>query len=142
MASILNPYISLRDNAREALAFYAGVFGGEPSIMTFGDSGFAADAGGDPAEGSKVMHGQLETTAGFTLMVADTPSSMEHSSGGNISISLSGDDEAELTGYWTKLSEGATIVEPLTQAPWGDRFGILTDSFGVTWMVNITAAAA
>ncbi|WP_420112904.1 VOC family protein [Pseudactinotalea sp.] len=142
MASILNPYISLRDNAREALAFYAGVFGGEPSIMTFGDSGFAADAGGDPVEAAKIMHGYLATPAGFHLMVADTPASMEHSSGGNISISLSGDDEAELTGYWTKLSEGATIVEPLTQAPWGDRFGILTDSFGVGWMVNITAAAA
>ena len=55
---------------------------------------------------------------------------------------MSGDDEAELTGYWEKLAEGATIVEPLTQAPWGDHFGMLTDRFGVGWMVNISAPAA
>ena len=142
MASTLNPYISFRDNAREALDFYAGVFGGELSIMTFGDSGFAAEAGGDPSEATKVMHGQLTTTSGFTLMAADTPASAEHSPGGNVSISLSGDDEAELTGYWEKLSDGATIIEPLVQAPWGDHFGMLTDRFGVAWMVNISAPAA
>jgi len=142
MASMLNPYISFRDNARQALEFYAGVFGGEPSIMTFGDSGFAAEAGGDPSEAGKVMHGYLGTPAGFNLMVADTPGSIEHSPGGNVSVALSGDDEAELTGYWEKLAEGATIVEPLTQAPWGDHFGMLTDRFGVGWMVNISAPAA
>lgn len=142
MASTLNPYISLRDNAREALDFYAGVFGGELSIMTFGDSGFASEAGGDPAEAAKVMHGHLETSSGFTLMVADTPASTEHHPGGNISISLSGDDEDELRGYWDKLADGATIVEPLVQAPWGDHFGMLTDRFGVGWMVNIVAPAA
>lgn len=141
MASTLNPYISLRDSARDALAFYAGVFGGEPRIMTFGDSGVGAEVGADAAEAAKVMHGSLETTAGFTLMVADTPASMEGTVGGNLSISLSGDDEDELRGYWDKLSDGATIVEPLTQAPWGDHFGMLTDKFGTAWMVNITAPA-
>lgn len=142
MASILNPYISLRGNARDALTFYAGVFGGEPSIMTFGDSGFAAEAGGGPDEAAKVMHGFLATPAGFNLMVADTPATTEHTTGGNISISLSGEDEDELRGYWDKLAEGATIIEQLTQAPWGDSFGILTDKFGVAWMVNISAPAA
>lgn len=143
MASTLNPYINLAGNAREALAFYAGVFGGEPTIMTYGESGFSAEAGGSPEEAAKVMHGQLETTAGFTLMVADAPASMEAGPiGGNVSVSLSGDDADELRGYWDKLSEGATIVEPLNQAPWGDSFGMLTDAFGTFWMVNISAPAA
>jgi len=143
MASTLNPYINLPGSARDALAFYAGVFGGEPTIMTYGDSGFGAEAGGSPEDAAKVMHGQLETSAGFTLMVADAPSSTEAGTvGGNVSVSLSGDDEAELRGYWDKLSEGATIVEPLTQAPWGDYFGMLDDRFGTSWLVNIAASAA
>lgn len=143
MASTLNPYINLPGGARDALVFYASVFGGEPTIMTYGESGFSADAGGTPEEAAKVMHGQLETTAGFTLMVADAPSSAEAGPvGGNVSVSLSGDDEVELRGYWDKLSEGATIIEPLTQAPWGDYFGMLADRFGTSWLVNISAPAA
>lgn len=143
MSSTLNPYINLAGNAREAIAFYAGVFGGEPTISTYGESGFSAEAGGSPEEAEKVMHGQLETPAGFTLMVSDAPAGMEApTTGGNISISLSGDDEPELRGYWDKLSDGATIVEPLAQAPWGDYFGMLTDKYGVAWMVNIAGSAA
>jgi PhnB protein len=57
------------------------------------------------------------------------------------SVSLSGDDEAELTGYWQKLTDGATVSQPLEKAPWGDSFGMLTDKFGITWLVNITAPA-
>ena len=49
---------------------------------------------------------------------------------------------SERRGYWDKLSDGATIGEPLKTAPWGDAFGICTDKFGVTWMVNIAAAQA
>ncbi len=71
-------------------------------------------------------------------MAADIPNRMEHPPGTNVSISLSGDNEAELRGYWEKLSSGATIREPLAKAPWGDAFGMLTDRFGVEWMVNIT----
>lgn len=143
MASTLNPYVNLPGSARDALAFYAGVFGGEPTIMTFGESGFSAEAGGTPEEADKVMHGQLETTAGYTLMVADAPASMADAPvGGTISISLSGDDEPALHGYWDALSEGATIIEPLTRAPWGDSFGMLTDRFGVGWLVNIAGASA
>ena len=52
-------------------------------------------------------------------------------------MSLSGDDEETLTRYWTGLSDGATIIEELTKAPWGDSFGMLTDRFGVAWLVNI-----
>jgi PhnB protein len=74
-------------------------------------------------------------------MGADTPSTMEFSPGTNYSVSLSGDDDAELRGYWEKLVDGGTILEPLVQAPWGDSFGMCTDKFGVKWLVNISGAA-
>jgi len=139
MASTLNPYLSFRENAREAMAFYQEVFGGEATVSTFAEFGMA-DA--YPGEGEKVMHSQLVTPAGFTLMAADQPSSIPLPETSAISVSLSGDDDAEMRGYWDKLSDGATIVEQLTQAPWGDQFGMLTDKFGVAWMVNISAATA
>ncbi len=133
MASRLNPYISFRDNAREALEFYQQVFGGELSVMTFGDMGTPADA----PESSKVMHGMLETTSGFTLMAADTPPGMQVTSGDNISVSLSGDDDAELRGYWDKLSSSGNVGMALEKQMWGDVFGMCTDRFGITWLVNI-----
>ncbi|HXF02605.1 MAG TPA: VOC family protein, partial [Arthrobacter sp.] len=68
---------------------------------------------------------------------ADTPNSMDYTPGSSHSLSLSGDNEAELRGYWDKLIDGANVTEPLQQAPWGDTFGMCTDKFGVQWMVNI-----
>ena len=73
-------------------------------------------------------------------MGADTPSSMEYDPGARISMSLSGEDEAELRGYWDKLREGGAEVMPLEKAPWGDTFGMLRDKYGIDWLVNITAS--
>lgn len=130
----LNPYLSFRDNARAALEFYHSVFGGQLTIMTFGE----AHASDDPADADKVMHGQLEGEQGVTLMASDTPDSMELPSGpSSISVSLSGDDEATLTSYWEQLSAEGTATVPLAKAGWGDTFGMCTDKFGVGWMVNI-----
>jgi PhnB protein len=133
MSVLLNPYISFGDNARAALDFYQSVFGGELNVMTFGDMPGVPT---DPDEAAKVMHGQLNGDNGVVLMAADTPNSMEHAPF-NGSISLSGDDEATLTGYFDKLSAGGEIGEPLTKAPWGDTFGMCKDRFGIQWMVNI-----
>ncbi|WP_053202857.1 VOC family protein [Jiangella muralis] len=135
MSTLLNPYIGFRDNARQAMEFYQSVFGGELRLSTFADLG----AGDDPAEAGKIMHGQLESENGLVLMAADTPNSMEHSPGGNVSISLSGDDEPTLRDYWEKLSGDGAVTVPLETAPWGDAFGMCTDRFGVAWLVNITA---
>lgn len=133
MPVLLNPYINFKDNARDALEFYRSVFGGELNVSTFGDFGGAQDA----ADTDKVMHGQLTTDAGLTIMAADTPSSVTYQPPGGISISLSGDDDDTLRRHWAALLEGATVIEPLEVAPWGDAFGMLTDRFGVTWLVNI-----
>lgn len=138
MATRLNPYVSFRDNAKEALEFYHSVFGGELTMSTFGEM----HASEDPAEQQKIMHGQLVSPSDLTLMAADTPNSMTFNPGDNVAISLSGDDKAELTGYWEKLSVGATITAPLEMAPWGDTFGMCQDAFGINWLVNITGAAS
>jgi PhnB protein len=83
------------------------------------------------------MHGQLTSPGGLILMGADTPNRMDYTPGDNFSISLSGDDEAELRGYWDKLAVDGTVTQPLEKAPWGDSFGMLNDKYGITWLVNI-----
>ncbi|MFT2817503.1 VOC family protein [Leifsonia sp. A12D58] len=138
MTTRLNPYLSFRDTAKQAMEFYQSVFGGELTISTFGEF----HASDDPAEQDKVMHGQLTTTDGLVLMGSDTPNTMELTSGNSYSVSLSGEDEAELRGYWDKLSAGGAITLPLEKAPWGDWFGMCNDKFGVSWLVNITGAPA
>ncbi|MBP1159162.1 VOC family protein [Rhodococcus sp. PvR099] len=137
MSSRLNPYISFADNARQAMEFYQGVFGGTLNLSTFGEFG-APDA----PEANLIMHGMLETSGGYTLMGADTPPGMEHKPGENIAVSLSGDDGDELRGYWAKLSDGGTVSVPLEKQMWGDEFGMCTDKFGIGWMVNIGAPQA
>lgn len=138
MATRLNPYLTFRDTARQAMEFYQAALGGELTMSTFGEF----QASEDPTEQDKIMHAQLETPAGMVLMAADTPSSMEYTPGNNLAVSLSGDDEAELRGYWDKLSDGSTTVMPLEKAPWGDTFGMCVDRFGTSWMVNITGSTA
>ena len=131
MPSRLNPYISFPGTARDAMQFYENVFGGTLHLNTFGE--FAGDA----PNPDNIMHGMLETDRGFTLMGADTPPGMEHQPGNNIAVSLSGDDDAELRGYWEQLSDGGTVTMPLEKQMWGDVFGMCIDRFGIAWMVNI-----
>lgn len=137
MASRLNPYISFAGNARQAMEFYQSVFGGNLTMSTFGEFG-AQDA----PEADQIMHSQLETDNGFTLMASDTPPGMEHNPGTNITVSLSGDDGDLLRGYWEKLSGSGTVQMPLEKQAWGDEFGSCVDQFGIPWMVNIAQAQA
>ena len=132
MVTRLNPYLSFRDTAAEAMEFYQSVLGGELERNTFGEYQMSDD----PAEVDKIMHSLLMTPGGLTLMAADTPNSMEHNPGSSIAVSLSGEDEAELRGYFEGLSAGGTVTAPFEQAPWGDTFGMFTDRFGINWMVN------
>lgn len=138
MQTKLNPYISFKDNTREAMEFYKSVFGGKLTVSTFKDY----HASQDPSEDDKVMHSVLEADNGITFMASDTPDRMEHKVGTNYSMSLSGDNEAELQGYFEKLLVGGNVTMSLEKAPWGDAFGMLTDKFGVAWLVNITGQKA
>jgi PhnB protein len=136
MTTQLNPYLHFRDEAREAMDFYQSVFGGELSRTTFGEFGM----NDDPAEADKVMHSQLVTDGGLVLMAGDTPQSMERQTGSSMTVSLSGEDEAELRTFWDGLVEGGTVSMPLEKAPWGDSFGMCEDRYGVPWMVNIVGS--
>jgi len=140
MSIQLNPYLGFRDTARQAMDFYQSVFGGDLTSSTFAEF----QASEDPAEKDKIMHSMLSTDSGLTLMASDTPNSMEYTPGTNYSISLSGgsEDEAELRRYWDMLSDGGTVTMPLDRAPWGDIFGMCTDKFGVSWLVNIAGSGA
>ena len=132
MATRLNPYLNFAGNAREAIEFYNSVFGGKLTLNTFGEYGDP-----DAPEANNIMHGQLETDNGMTLMAADQPPGTENDPGNNITLSLSGEDATELRGYWEKLSAGGMVMVPLEKQMWGDEFGMCSDQFGMTWLVNI-----
>jgi PhnB protein len=133
MTSRLNPYITFTGNAREAMEFYQSALGGDLAMNTF------ADFGSTGPDGDKIMHANLETPDGFTLMASDTPPGAEEPSGNNIAVSLSGDDE-KLRGYWERLTDGANVTMPLEKQVWGDEFGQFTDRFGIQWMINIAGS--
>ena len=133
MHSKLNPYLNFDGNAKEAIEFYRAALGGELTMMSYKDGGMSDD----PSEAAKIMHAALVTDGGMTLMASDIPKGWPYTQGMNVSISLSGDDETALKGYWDKLSEGAQIGQPMVKASWGDTFGMLTDKFGIRWLVNI-----
>lgn len=132
MASRLNPYINFGDKAREAMEFYRDVFGGELTLSTFGEA-----TGAQGADADKIMHSQLETPSGFTIMASDAPEGMPRSAGSAISISLSGDEGDQLRDYWDKLSQNGSVTMPMEKQFWGDDFGMVTDQFGIVWMVSI-----
>jgi PhnB protein len=136
MASRLNPYISFGDTAQQALEYYRDVFGGELTLSTFGEFGQTGP------EEKLIMHGQLETPSGYTIMAADTPPGMDRREGSAITVSLSGDDHDELHGYWDKLSSGGQVTMPLEKQMWGDEFGMCVDQFGIAWMINIAGEHA
>ena len=135
----LNPYINFDGQARAAIEFYRSVFGGEVTLSTYGESGMTDD----PAQADRIMHAQLDAGPSLLLMVSDAPPGMPLDSGSQISVSLSGDDEATLRGYWDGLTGGGgSVTMPLERAPWGDSFGMCTDRFGIAWMVNIAGVPA
>jgi PhnB protein len=137
MVSRLNPYLSFSGNAREALEFYRGVFGGELRLMTFSEYGTT-----DPAFADKIMHGVLQTPSGYTLMGSDVGPGMSVTVGNNVVCTIGGDDADELRAYWARLSSSGTVSVPMDKQVWGDEFGACVDKFGVEWMVNISQPEA
>ena len=134
MSTVLNPYLNFRGQAREAMTFYQSVFGGQLDVMTFADMG---GMGVPESESGQVMHSALSVSDSVQLMGSDVPSHMEGDFP-NGQISLSGDDDETLRGWFEKLSDGGQVTMPLEKAPWGDSFGQLTDRYGVSWLVNIS----
>jgi PhnB protein len=135
MATRLTPYLNFPEGTRAAMEYYRSVFGGELTVSTFGET---PGMGLPESENDKVMHSMLEVGSDMTLMAADVPPGMDASPNGT--LTLSGDDEDKLRGWWDALSSDGTVGVPLEKAPWGDSFGMCVDRFGVAWMVNITGS--
>jgi PhnB protein len=143
-------HLNFHGNAREALKFYHSVFGGNLVIATYADFGAPKDI----PNADKVVWGQVVGDSGFQVMAYDVPSteplpqtgkpSTRRENGMTITqepffISLRGDSINEVMGLWEKLSESAIVIEPIAQSAWAPLFGMLTDRFGVTWVVDVVS---
>jgi len=133
MSATLNPYLNFNGNTAEAMRFYQSVLGGDLNIQTFGDAGAAQSDN----EKNLTLHAAL-TSNGITLFASDGRPDTQVIFGDNVHLSLQGDDTARLTGYFNGLAAGGKINMALAKQFWGDTFGMLTDKFGVHWMVNIS----
>ena len=134
----VTPHLNFRGDARAALEHYQAAFGGELTVTTYADTGAVED----PAEAHLVVFGQVVAENGFRVMAYDVPASRPWSAGeAPFFVSVRGDDVAELTGYWTALSQGATVVQPLGRSAWAPAYGMLVDRFGVTWVLDVAAKA-
>ena len=134
MASQLNPYITFNGNAREAMEYYKSVFGGDLTVNTFGEFGNP-----DPTIADKVMHAMITSPQGYMLMASDSGPGMTITPGNNMSISLSGDPGEGLEDVWDKLADGGSVQVPFEKQMWGDVFGMLTDKYGIQWMIDVVA---
>ncbi len=132
----INPYLNFSDDCKEAFDFYRSVFGGEfAMVMRFKDVPPEYQMGDGEAE--KIMHIALPIGPGTILMGSDTPAAMGPvNNGNNFFISISADSEAEATRLFNGLSAGGQANMPLDKAFWGAYFGMLTDKFGIQWMVS------
>lgn len=134
--------------ARAALDFYAGAFGGEVTAATYADFGMPPQL----PDAQRIVFGQVVSPEGFRVMAYDVPgtgdqgatqsASTRRENGMTITdqpffVSVRAGSLDELAGYWERLAEGATVVEPLAASAWSAGFGMLTDRFGVTWVLDV-----
>lgn len=134
---MLNAYLNFPGNTEEAFNFYKSVFGGEFStLQRFKDTPHGESM--SPEEQEKLMHVALPIGEN-TLMGTDTLESMGQkvTMGNNISLSLHPKTKEEADRIFKALSEGGQITMPLEDTFWNAYFGMLTDKFGVQWMVNV-----
>ncbi len=145
-------HLNFPGTARQALEFYRGVFGGRIVAATYADVGMPAEAPG----ADKIVVSQLENDEGLRLMAYDVPGrddadpaaiagSTRRENGATLTDrtffqSLRGTDLEEVAGYWGALCVGADVIEPLAASAWSPGFGMLTDRFGVTWVLDVQPA--
>ena len=139
MSVTTTAHVNSRGAAREMLEFYRGAFDGELVVATYTD----IHAVEDPAQADQVAWGQVEAPSGFRIMAYDVqPAKPFHPGENAFYIALRGTDADEIQHMWDGLADGATVLTPLAPAPFAPLYGMLTDRFGVTWIVDVTAPAA
>ena len=136
MSVATTTHLNFRGQARAALEFYQSVFGGQLVAVTYAD----AHSAQRPEEADQVLWGQVQSEHGFSVMAYDVPASRPYEPGTDpVFVSVRGTDADELRGHWQALSEGATVKAPLNPSEWAPLYGMLTDRFGVTWVLDIAA---
>ncbi|WP_280360872.1 VOC family protein [Nocardia wallacei] len=143
-------HLNFHGQARAALAFYQSVFGGQLTIATYGDFGMPAES----PDASKVVFGQVVAANGFRVMAYDVPGqetraaasapTTRRENGATLTdepffLSVRGESIEEVGALWDRLVHNATIIEPFAPAPWAPAFGMLTDRFGITWILDVAA---
>lgn len=152
MSIATTTHLNFRGTAYSALEFYRSVFGGRLTTASYGDFGMPKEVPG----ADKIVFGQLETDDGFRLMAYDIPGqnsadstetagTTRRENGTTVTDrtffqSLRGQDLEEVARLWDGLADGAQIIEPLAASAWSPGFGMLTDRFGVTWVIDVEAA--
>ena len=138
MATI-NPYINFNGNTEEVFNFYRSVFGGEfLNVNRFKEMHSEDELG--PGEGEKIMHISLSIGSSI-LMGSDTLQQWgDATAGSNFSLSVIPASAEEAAQIFNGLAEGGQVTLPLAQAAWGALFGMLTDKYGMAWMVNYDAS--
>lgn len=141
-------HLNFDGDARAALEFYQSVFGGSSTVASYGDFGMPANLPG----ADRVVFGQLEAPDGFRLMAYDVPpgspaplrGTTRREAGLTLTdqscfVSVRGETLDEVQNLWAALADGATVVEQLAASAWSPGFGMLTDRFGVTWILDVAA---
>jgi PhnB protein len=132
-------HVNFRGDARAALEFYRDVFGGELTVITYG----AMNAAQRPEEADQIMWGPVTAPSGFAIMAYDVPADRPYDKGvAPFFESVRGRSVEDVTPVWEKLSEGAVIVQDLKPSPWAPAYGMLTDRFGLTWVIDVVAGGA
>jgi PhnB protein len=135
----INPYLNFNGTTEEAFNFYRSVFGGEfLMLQRFKDTPEAGKV--SEKERDKIMHVSLPIGKGNILMATDVLESMGQKLevGNNINLSIETDSEAEADRIFSGLSKGGKVTMPLGKTFWGAYFGMLTDKFGISWMISYT----
>jgi len=140
MSVTTTTHLNFRGSARAALDHYAAVFGGEVTAFTFAQGGDERDAA-DGAVPDQLKWGGLQSPSGFAVMAFDVPPDRPYDAGTDaVYVSVRGDDADEITRYWEGLTEGGTVRAPLAPAGYAPLFGMVTDRFGVTWVLDVVAS--
>lgn len=133
----VNAYLNFKGNCREAVEFYAEVFGvGKPNIMTYGDAPPNPDHPVPDEAKNWVMHAMLQVN-GSPLMFSDVLPDMPLTIGNNISLVVHGKSEEEVRNWFNKLKEGGQVHMELQETFWSKLYGMVTDKFGIGWQLNL-----
>lgn len=135
----LTPYLYFDGQCREAMNFYQSILGGALEMSSFGE---APEKDQTNIDQERIMHAHLKNE-GLMLMASDILPDSKQVIGNNVHVSLVGNNESELRAIFLGLSENSGKVDlPLEKQFWGDTFGMLTDKYGIHWMININSQTA